>query len=281
MNSHNTRRDLLRVGTQTALAATAFVGMSGGPVWADPPKNGGDAGKLWPGFPRQDQKVVAEVVGVSHFNEQRVKELVKAYPELVNACWDWGFGDWESALGAASHVGQRGIAEFLLAQGARIDIFAAAMLGMTDVVKGFVAAQPGSQRTLGPHGIPLLAHAKAGGKPAADTVAYLESLGDAGTGLKFTPLEAERKQWYLGQFASKQSDLKLVCRQNKTGQLVVDVQASESQSIGRIIHYLGDDTFFTAGVPSVRVGFVVEKKKATSVTIRGSVPEMTLQRTGD
>jgi hypothetical protein len=280
MSSHTTRRDLLRVGAQSALAATVFAGMSGRPVWADPPQNGGDAGKLWPGFPRQDQKLVAEVVGVSHFNEQRVRELVKGYPELVNAWWDWGFGDWESPLGAASHDGQRGIAEFLLAQGARIDIFAAAMLGFTSVVKAFVAAQPGIQRTLGPHGIPLLAHAKAGGKPAADTVAYLETLGDADAGLKITPLSAENKQKYLGQFASKQANLKLVCRLNKAELLTVDVQAGESQSNGRIIHYLGDDEFFPAGVPSVRIRFVLEKEKSTSVTIRGSVPELILQRTG-
>jgi hypothetical protein len=254
--------------------------VSGGSVRADPRKNGGDAGKLWPGFPRQDQKLVAEVVGVAHFNEQRVKELVKAYPELVNAWWDWGFGDWESPLGAASHTGQRGIAEFLLAQGARIDIFAAAMLGFTNVVNAFVAAQPGIQRTLGPHGIPLLAHAKAGGKQAADTVAYLETLGDAGVGLKVTPLAAEDRQRYLGQFASKQADLKLACRLNKAGLLVVDVQAGEAQSNNRIIHYLGDDEFFPSGVPSVRIRFVREKEKANSVTIRGSVPEVTLQRTG-
>ena len=280
MNSHTTRRDLLRVGTHGALAATAFVGMSGGPAWADPPKSSGPAGKLWLGFPRQDQKLVAEVVGVSHFNEQRVKDLVKAYPELVNACWDWGFGDWESPLGAASHVGHRGIAEFLLARGARIDIFAAAMLGLTTVVKAFVAARPGIQRTLGPHGIPLLAHARAGGKSAADTVAYLEALGDAGAGLKITPLAAENKPRYLGQFASKQGDLKLVCRLNKAGLLVVDVQAGESQSNGRLIHYLGGDEFFPAGVPSVRIRFVLDKEKANSVTMCGSVAEVTLQRTG-
>ncbi len=278
MNSH-TRRDLLRAGTQGALTAAVFAGVSGGPVRADAPKT--EAGKLWPGFPRQDQKLVAEVVGVSHFNEPRVKELVKAYPELVNACWDWGFGDWESPLGAASHTGQRGIAEFLLEKGARIDIFAAAMLGFTNVVKALVTAQPGVHRTLGPHGIPLLAHAKAGGKQAADTVAYLESLGEAGVGPKVTSLAAEDRQKYMGSFASKPLDLKLVCRLNKAGLLVVDVQAGESQSNGRIIHYLGADEFFPAGVPSVRIRFVVEKGKANAVTIRGSVPEVILQRTGD
>ena len=223
---------------------------------------------------------MAEVVGVSHFNAQRVKELVKASPELVNAWWDWGFGDWESPLGAASHTGQRGIAEFLLAQGARIDIFAAAMLGLTNVVKAFVAAQPGIQRTLGPHGIPLLAHAQAGGKQAADTAAYLVSLGDAGMGLKVTPLPVEHRQRYLGQFTSPQPELKLACRLNKAGLLVVDVQAGEAQSNNRIIQYLGDDEFFPSGVPSVRIRFVLEKEKAISVTIRGSVPEVTLQRTG-
>lgn len=280
MDSQTTRRDLLRVGTQGALAAAVFAGLSEGPALADPPRPGGEAATLWPGYPRQDQKLVAEVVGASHANEARVKELVKAYPELVNAWWDWGFGDWESPLGAASHVGQRGIAEFLLANGARMDIFAAAMLGFTPVVKAFVTAQPGIHRTLGPHGIPLLAHARAGGKPAADTAAYLESLGDEGVGLKVTPLAEENRARYLGEFASKQPDLKLVCRLNMAGRLVVDVQTATSQSNGRLIHYLGDDAFFPAGVPSVRIRFALEREKAMAVTIRGSVPEVTLNRTG-
>ena len=235
-------------------------------------------GESYPAYPRD---VAREIVTVAHFNLGRVKELVSARPPLARAAWDWGFGDWESPLGAASHTGQRGIAEFLLAQGARIDIFAAAMMGFTAVVKAFVAAQPGVQRTLGPHGISLLAHAKAGGTPAADTAAYLEKLGDADGEVKVVPLAAENKQKYLGQFASKQPGLKLVCRLNKAGRLVVDVQTGESQSNGRLIHYLGDDEFFPAGVPSVRIRFILEKGKANSVTIRGSVPELTLQRTGD
>jgi hypothetical protein len=37
---------------------------------------------------------------------------------------------------------------------------------MTDVVKALVAARPGVQRTLGPHGITLLAHAEVGGNAA-------------------------------------------------------------------------------------------------------------------
>ena len=278
MNRRLTRRNLLTV-PGLALASGAVTAMPTAGARANQPP-AAKKPALWAGFPRQDTKLVSEVVGASHANEARVKELVKGYPELVNACWDWGFGDWETPLGAASHTGQRAIAEFLLAQGARIDIFAAAMLGFTNVVKAFVAAQPGVQRTLGPHGITLLAHAKAGGKPAADTLAYLESLGDAGVGLKVTPMPEERKKRYLGEFASERVGVKLVCRLNKAGLLVVDVQAGDAPSSGnRVIHYLGDDEFFTAGVASVRIRFAFDREQATSLTIRGSIPEMTLART--
>ncbi len=280
MSSNTTRRALLFGGTQTALIATLISGTSVGLGCQEPQVNGGGAEMPWLGFPRQDQKIVAEIVGVSHFNEQRVKELLAAYPEFVNASWDWGFGDWETPLGAASHTGQRGIAETLLSHGARIDIFAAAMLGFTSVVKGFVELQPGIQRTLGPHGITLLVHAKAGEKRAADTVEYLVSLGDADIGLKVTPVPVNDRPKYLGSFASETTDLKLACRLNKAGLLVIDVQTSQSQSNNRIIHYVGGDEFFPAGVPSVRIRFVREQEILKSVTIRGSVPEITLQHVG-
>jgi hypothetical protein len=105
---------------------------------------------------------------------------VEAHPSLAKAAWDWGFGDWETALGAASHVGNREIAEYLISKGARPSIFSAAMLGQIEVVKAFVAAQSGVQRILGPHSIPLLSHAKVGGPAAAEVYRYLDSLGDAG-----------------------------------------------------------------------------------------------------
>jgi hypothetical protein len=279
MNTRTTRRELFRAGTQGAIAAAVVAGFTNVLAGTEPPPNTADAANMWLGYPRQDQKIVGEIVGVSHFDGQRVKQIVEAYPEVVNAWWDWGFGDWESPLGAASHTGQREIAEYLLAQGARIDIFAAAMLGFTNVVQALVAAQPGIQRTRGPHGIPLLAHAKAGGDDAADTVAYLESLGDAGIGLQVTTLAAEARTKYLGQFASTEHDLKLACRLNKAGLLVVDVHYGDSQSNNRIIQFTGDDKFFPSGVPSVHIQFAFENDIASSVTISGSVPEVSLQRT--
>jgi len=115
-------------------------------------------------FPTQAPELIREIVTVSHFDLGRVKELVEVRPELARASWDWGFGDWEACLGAASHMGNRPIAEYLISKGARPSVFSAAMLGQLDVVKAFVAAQPGVQRIRGPHCISLLAHAKAGGE---------------------------------------------------------------------------------------------------------------------
>jgi hypothetical protein len=121
-----------------------------------------------------DAKLVHEFVGNAHGNLARVKELLEIEPALVNSCWDWGEGDWETGLGAASHMGNRPIAEYLLARGARLDIFAAAMLGRVDVVHATLSAFPAMTDSLGPHGIPLLAHAKAGGDGSVEVVRLLE-----------------------------------------------------------------------------------------------------------
>ena len=94
-------------------------------------------------YPRQPAALAREMVGASHVNVKRVKELLAQRPALVNASWDWGFGDWETALGAASHVGNKEIAELLLAGGAAPTMFSAAMLGQTAVLKAMIAARPG------------------------------------------------------------------------------------------------------------------------------------------
>ena len=125
--------------------------------------------------PALESKLVQEFVGVAHGDLNRVKELLAQESALVNATWDWGGGDFETALGAAAHMGRRDIAEFLLKNGARLDIFAAAMLGKLDVVKAALNAYPESINTPGPHGIPLIAHAKAGGDDAKSVLEFLES----------------------------------------------------------------------------------------------------------
>ena len=124
-------------------------------------------------FPQQDPGLVKDAVGASHGNFARIRELVEKQPAMARASIDWGFGDWETCIDAAAHVGNKPIADFLLTHGARPTIFSAAMMGQLDAVKAFVAARPGIQKTLGPHGITLMSHAKAGGPDAAAVVQYL------------------------------------------------------------------------------------------------------------
>lgn len=125
--------------------------------------------------PALPSELVQEFVGKAHGDLNRVKELLGQQPALVNACWDWGAGDWETSLGAAAHMGRADIANYLLERGARLDIFAAAMLGQLEVVKAIIAADPAARTAPGPHGIPLSAHAKAGGEAAAAVLAFLEN----------------------------------------------------------------------------------------------------------
>ncbi|MBD3298374.1 MAG: ankyrin repeat domain-containing protein [candidate division Zixibacteria bacterium] len=120
---------------------------------------------------------VQEFVRISHFDADGVRQMVAEEPQLVVASWDWGGGDYESGLGAASHVGNREIAEFLLEHGARPNLFAAAMLGWDDVVRGFLTRHPALIDCTGPHGLSLIHHARAGGEQAASVLAYLENLG--------------------------------------------------------------------------------------------------------
>src|SRR5438093_9722069 len=126
-----------------------------------------------PDFPEHDPQIdrarVKRFVIAGHFNLEAVKEMLGADPRLINGAIDWGNGDFETALGGASHMGRRDIAEYLLEHNARMDIFAATMLGQIDIVKAAVAASPNIVHVPGPHGIPLIVHARKGG-PSAETV---------------------------------------------------------------------------------------------------------------
>lgn len=119
--------------------------------------------------------LVQEFVGNAHGDLNRVQELLAQEPALINACWDWGGGDFETGLGAAAHMGRKDIANFLLEKGARLDLFAAAMLGKLDIVTATLTTFPDAINTLGPHGIPLIAHAQAGGDEAKEVLDYLET----------------------------------------------------------------------------------------------------------
>ena len=124
-----------------------------------------------------DFKIVQEFVRLAHFDFEGVKAKLAEQPALLNAATDWGAGDFETAMGAASHMGRKDIASFLIGKGARTDIFTAAMMGYTDVVISLCTRHPELLTSKGPHGITLLMHAQKGGEEAKPVVEYLTKNG--------------------------------------------------------------------------------------------------------
>jgi hypothetical protein len=126
--------------------------------------------------PQFDRARMKRFVIAGHVNLAAVKAMLAEEPKLINGAIDWGNGDFETALGGASHMGRRDIAEFLLEHNARMDIFAATMLGQLDIVKAAVAAFPNIVHVPGPHGIPLIVHAEKGGPAAKEVLEFLRPL---------------------------------------------------------------------------------------------------------
>ena len=252
-----TRRTFVRIvpalGT-FAVSARAGAQTPDVPAWPQPPATGA----LDESFPSQHPALAKEMVGVAHGNIARVKELLARHQTLAKASWDWGFGDWETALGAASHVGNRAIAELLLEAGAGPTIFSAAMLGQLDVVKGYAAAMPNINQQRGPHGIPLINHARAGGAQAGEVVKYLESLGNLPTPAG-APLSDDDRSTIVGRyvFGDRPRDV-----------LIIDVEKTivgitRPGGSRRNLTHLGNLDFSPVGAPAVRIKFVKTDKGMT------------------
>ena len=116
---------------------------------------------------------VQAVVGSSHGNLEKVMALVEETPLLANASWDWGGGDFETPLQAAAHTGRHQIAAYLLSKNARLDLYAAGMLGQLDYIKAILALNPRAHEIPGPHGFTLLHCAKQGGEIAKPVYDWL------------------------------------------------------------------------------------------------------------
>lgn len=256
----------------SATAAPALLALGTDVALAGPPRQVTPAVR----FPHQDPALVKELVTVCHQELARVQPLVEARPALARATWDWGFGDWETALGAASHTGHRDIAEFLIGMGARATIFSAAMLGQLDVVRAFVAASPGIEATPGPHGITLLAHARAGGDEAAPTLAYLQELGTADPRIATVALTAEERQRYVGTFAyGSGADDRVEISENR--EMLRLVPAGDT---ARVLFHLGDDTFYPTGAPAVRISFEMAGGRAAAFTVVDGGTGLRAERVG-
>lgn len=213
-------------------------------------------------FPNIPPETVAEVVGKSHFDLDRVKELVEKRPELSKSVWEWRFGDFESAIGAASHVGRRDIALYLISKGARPTIFTFAMLGHFEVIKSIVEASKSIQEVTGPHGISLLDHAYAGrrmedkmtrieNENLEKTINYLDSLGNAG-GENYIDVSLEEQKKYLGDYKYGDGE--------KDG-FTIDINMRKLLSLATIggfggaLYKIGENRFTYNGAPSVIITF--------------------------
>ena len=216
------------------------------------------------GFPAHDPDVVKEIVGVSHGNLARVKELVSARPALARVSWDWGYGDWETPIDAASHVGNRPIAEYLIANGARPTIYTAAMMGQLAIVKGWIESVPGVQRNRGPHGITLLAHARNGGPGAAEVLKYLESLGDADPRYTDQPLSDADQAAIIGEYAfGPGATERLKVAKNARGGLTIQRPGYTERGLA----HQGALAFLPAGAEAVRVRFDVVDGTARTLSV--------------
>lgn len=131
-----------------------------------------------------DKELVKEFVTVGHSNLEKVKAMLAEHPNLLNAAWDWGGGDFETAIEAAGHVGNKAIANYLISQGAVPDIFVLTMLGKTNLVKPLLEQYPELLNAKGAHGFTLLHHAQKGGDDAKELLDYLQSKGLKETKIK-------------------------------------------------------------------------------------------------
>ena len=121
-------------------------------------------------------RLVLDFVLKAHGDYESIQTMVDDDPRLVNAVWDMGDGDWESALDAAAHMGRADIARHLIDKGARLDLlYLAAMLDEVALVRAIIDAFPGVQQRNGVHGFPLRHFAEMG--KAQKVLSYLDELG--------------------------------------------------------------------------------------------------------
>lgn len=142
---------------------------------------------------------VRDFVLAGHGNLAAVQSMLAEDPSLLNARFE---ANDESALDAASHVGNRAIVEFLLERGATMTIHAAAMLGRKNAVIAMLRRDPSLAGRPGVHGMSALFHAAIGGhtqiadaiyacSPNADMDQVLHAAVASGS--------AEMTSWVLAQ----------------------------------------------------------------------------------
>jgi ankyrin repeat protein len=106
-----------------------------------------------------DKAVVEELVGNAHGNLARVRELLDIHPAALNLRAPWN----ETAIEAATQMGDKPIIELLIGRGAPVDFFTACVLGRMDEVEAELEADPSRVNARGVHDLPALYFAAIGG----------------------------------------------------------------------------------------------------------------------
>ena len=226
------------------------------------------------GYPSIDNEVVKQVVLFSHFDLDKLKALVDERPELARAAYDWAFGDWETAIGAASHVGRLDIVNYLISKGARSTIFTHVALGQVEVVKAMIEANPGIQGTIGPHGISLLQHAKISARSKDRTaqqkkdldrmVKYLEKVGGAELENSYLETDPESLKIYEGDY---------LYRNGEQDGFSIQLNSRKMIALGRLgtfgggLFKIAEHRFVYNGTPSTEVSFEIVDGRSVSMQV--------------
>jgi ankyrin repeat protein len=109
-----------------------------------------------------EQAVVQELVGNAHGNLVRVRELLDANPAALNLRAPWN----ETAVEAATQMGNKPILDLLIARGAPVDFFTACVLGRAEQVAAELVDDPSRANARGVHELPALYFAAIGGSTA-------------------------------------------------------------------------------------------------------------------
>lgn len=128
--------------------------------------------------------LVKEFVVAGHKDLSKVREMLNDYPNLIYSRYDWGYGDFEEAIEGAGHLGNKEIANYLINQGARVNLFVLTMLGKTPLVKPIIQEYPQLLMAKGPHGFTLLHHAKVGGNDSKELFEFFTEKGLKETKIK-------------------------------------------------------------------------------------------------
>ncbi len=120
------------------------------------------------------QELINQFSSVAHFDFEKVKQLQKLCPMLINtrATWD------ELGIEAAAHMGLVPMAKYLAGLGAPVSTCTATLVGAHDLVKRLLTEDPACIRERGAHDLPLLAYTAYGDQRVDTAELFLKAGSD-------------------------------------------------------------------------------------------------------